>query len=340
MSKNLKNFLKDLFLILGGIIGMGFASGKEVHHFFCHNNAMCFVAIAVFVLLFTTCFALVSHFVAKNNIENYPTFNKKIFGEYKIPVQIILVIIYTINASCMLAGVDNIAKTFLGLNYPICSLVLSALSFIILIGGIRRVREVFGKLLPALIILMTINLSVNFINCDFLNLNFNLTSNSINNIFMSLILPIIFWGSNFCLGLNGIIVSKSNRKKLNIFSSFLIIIFLILGVVVLTNYESNISMPFLDYAKNLSYAFFIIYLIAIIFALFSSLLSSLNNIKILTNLRTKFLIILILIFCQIFAFLGFDFIVKYLYTFSGLLGVIYCVVVIIRIIILNKKDKK
>ena len=111
-----------------------------------------------------------------------------------------------------------------------------------------------------------------------------------------------------------------------------------LGVVVLVTHDNNISMPFLDLAKNLSNIFFIFYLVAILFALFSSLLSSLNNIKTLTNCNTKLSLILILIFCQIIAFLGFDFIVKYLYTFSGLLGVVYCLIIMVRIFILNRKN--
>lgn len=268
MSKNLKNFLKDLFLILGGIIGMGFASGKEVYHFFCHNYGLCFVAIFIFVVLFSGCFFLVSRFVSRKNINSYSDFNKTIFGEYEIFVSIILIIIYLTNASCMLAGIDNIAKTFFSINFPICSVALNCIAFIIIIGGIKRVREVFSKLMPFLIILMIINLSVNFIGADFSLIDLSLNDASVVNIILALSLPIVFWGSNFCLGLNGIIVAKSNRKILNIISSILIILFLILGVVVLNCNRIEISMPFLDYAKNLSTAFFAIYLLAIILLYF------------------------------------------------------------------------
>ena len=99
-------------MILGGIIGMGFASGKEVYHFFCHNYGFCFIAILIFVILFSFCFFIVSRFISKNQIKDYREFNNKIFGDYKIFVIFILVVIYITNAGCMLAGVDNIAKTF------------------------------------------------------------------------------------------------------------------------------------------------------------------------------------------------------------------------------------
>lgn len=341
MSNHLKIFLIDLYLLLASFIGLGFASGKEISHFFCMSKNLCIISIMVFIVTFSYFFNIIKKFQIENNIKNLNEFNDFLFKKYKKTIKIFLFIIYLISSACMLAGFNTIINSIFNIKYSIFSLIIVFFAFFILIGGINRIKSFFNKLIPFMLIIILINLivnnyfSINLINNYLNNINFNFLNKK--EIFFSAIYPIIFFGSNVILAFNAIIIAKTNRKKLSIFSSLILLIFLILGGFSICVNSFQTSMPFLELSKNVSKIFYVVYLLIIIFSLFSSLIISSNNMIILTNKKDKFTIILILLLIQIIAFLGFDFIVSYLYTFSGILGLIYCCIVLLKIKLIKKR---
>ena len=105
----------------------------------------------------------------------------------------------------------------------------------------------------------------------------------------------------------------------------------------------NADMPMLNLSKNLGNVFFAVYLIGVIFALFTTLeITSYNSLEVAIGNRRKdkhFVLFIILATSQIMAYLGFNFIVKHLYTAIGVLSAIYLIILIIKLIIIDKKNK-
>lgn len=343
MGYKTKAFLQELFLILASIIGMGFASGKEILHFFCYNKLLAGISILIFVILFFFFFGAIKNYQLKHNIKNFNELNSNLFKDSSKYVNYILIIIYTICASSMLAGVDILSRDVLGVKLPFFSVMLTICLYFILIGGVGRIKNLFLKVVPILLILVVLNLSVNsweVVSNKLISSESLPTSLTIKDIAFSLLLPIVFWGGNTILAINSILQLRTNHRAIKWVSSFIFLFLMLLGAMVIVGLNLNSSMPFLNASSNLSHVFYSLYLVGIIVALFSSLVISTHNINIVLNIKNRFGIILVLSINQAIAFLGFDFIVSYLYTFSGILGLIYCFVLWFKIKKTNKTNIK
>ena len=70
----------DYFLILGAIIGVGFASGKEICVFFFDFGSASLFGLVAFGLLYVYLFTVVGHIGKKLELNSYDKFNQMIFG--------------------------------------------------------------------------------------------------------------------------------------------------------------------------------------------------------------------------------------------------------------------
>lgn len=343
MSKKLKLFLQELFIILASIIGIGFATGKEIQHFFCHNYSLSFIAVAIFLLCFGLFFSTCSKFVTKHRISNYKEFNKTLFGDYQKFINVALIIVYAICCSSMLAGIDTIARERFNFNLPLFSLILSLIVYIVLLGGRSRIENLFLKFVPILLTIIFLNLIVNSVALSGAVENwkevFRFSTSNFKNILFALFLPLLFFGANFVVAMDSIITVKSNKNLMKWIAISIFAILISLAVVVIALHNNFESMPFLSLSKNLSNLFYFLYLFAILLSLVSTSIISSYNIIQLTKSKSKFSILIVVLANQILSFLGFEFIVKYLYTFSGILGLIYCVIVYIRMTSKNRQNK-
>lgn len=334
MGKVSKNFLTDLFLILGAIIGMGFATGKEIKVFFVSSKPLALFSLVFFIVFYYLFFSLISEYTTKNNIKDFKTFNKSLFSSSHKLIDTILIVIYSVCASAMLAGFDSLILTLFDIYIPL-SLVLSVVTFFMVVGGIDRIKEISLKLMPFLLVLIFLNLFVNsFIVTDkFLNVSkiFYTDKITFSSFISSFTMPLLFLGGNLILAINTIINLKSNKKLIKIISSVVFVILIFLGIIVVLDDSINF-MPFLNSSKNLSNIFLTLYLFAIVIALVSSLVISTHSMYSLINSKNKFALITIILFNQILSFCGLETIVKYFYSFSGLLGLIYLIIINVKII--------
>lgn len=327
--KKFKVLLFDLFFVISAIIGVGFATGKEIAHFFLGGKSL-ILAVVVFFLLFAGLSMYILHIKHKHNISNLTELNKFAFGKYYEVGNIVLIVLFLVTNSAMLAGCDNLVKTYLGFNLPVASLFLSCITFFIVLGGVNRLKQIANVVMPLLIVIIIINSCFNF------NANVNLQG----SIIMDIYFPIIFCCENFITLISVLINTKSSPKTLSLVSSTIISMVVMLSAMAIGGLDAD--MPMLTLSKNLGNIFFAVYLIGVIFALFATLeISCYHCVEVSTkSKRNKFFIIsVILLASQIMAYLGFNFIVKYLYTAIGVLGAIYLIVLIIKLIIVDKKYK-
>ena len=210
----------------------------------------------------------------------------------------------------MLAGCDSIIRIYLGLDIPIGSLFLSCITFFVVLGGIDRIKN-FSKILTPIIVVLII-----FIGCK------NLKTPIIEEVCMLDILhPIIFCAHNFILLITVILNTKSNPKILGFLSGVLVSIVILISSLAIGNVDAD--MPMLVLSKKLGNIVFSIYLIGVILALFTTLqIGTFQCLEIVNKNENKktFMLSLILLACQIIAYLGFSFIIQYLYAAMGILG--------------------
>ena len=318
----------DLFFVISSIIGVGFATGKEIAHYFTSGKNI-FIAVAVFAIVFISLSLYLLYIKNKYNVNNLMELNKLAFGRYYEICNIMLVIFLIVTNSAMLAGCDNIVRTYLGFNIPVGSLFLSCITFFVVLGGIGRIKNISKVVAPIIIILIL------FIACT----NFKISSCDGNYIF-DIAYPIIFCAHNFILLITVILNTKSNPKLVSCLSGILISCVILISAFAINGVSAD--MPMLVLGKNLGKVWFFIFLIGVIFALFTTLqIGTFQCLQIVNkNKKQKmFVLAIILLTCQIIAYLGFSFIIQYLYALMGILGVIYLIVLITSLIIKNKINK-
>ena len=325
--KKFRLIMFDLFFIVSGIVGVGFATGKEIEHFFLSGKSL-WLALCVFFVVFVGLSMYILHIKNKHRITNLARLNMFAFGKYCEVGNILLLILFLITNAAMLAGCDNIVKNYLGLSFPLASLILTIITFFIINGGVERIKRIANIVMPILIIAIIINACFNF----------GTATTYTGSIGTDVIFPIIFCCENFMTIIPVLINSKSKVKPLSLLSGVVISVAILFSALAI--YGVDADMPMLSVAKNLGNWFFVVYLFGVLFALFTTLQISAHSCLEITakSKRNKiFISLVILIASQIIAYLGFNFIVKYLYSAIGIMGGVYLVALVFRLIIVDKK---
>lgn len=323
----LKIFIIDLFFIVSSFIGVGFATGKELERFFIKSKFV-LLSIAIFFVVFTAFCIFILKAKQKYSVTSFSALNKIAFGKHYKTLDLFLAIFFVITSSAMLAGCDNIMKNVFEIRMPIFSFFLSVITFFIIIGGIRRIKLISNCLVPILLGAILINVFYNFTPT-------NLPRQSLG---VSIIFPIVFCSENCITLISVLLKTKSKKTPLALCAGGIIGLIILFAVFAIFN-ATGYDMPLLSLSKNLGNIFFIIYLICVLFALFITLqICSYSCFEIYARPKNKYFIIsLILLVQQSISYLGFTFIVEYLYFLMGILGLAYLILLTIRLIILNKK---
>ena len=329
----------DYFLILSAIIGVGFASGKEICVFFFDFEAGSLIGLMAFGLLYIYLFFIIDYIRKKCELNSYSEFNNAIFGKLCKISEIVMLINFAITSAGMLAGADYLFQTFLGVGYKIPSLVLSVLTFFILIGGIDKIKFVANLIIPLMIAVIVIN-SINNINPE--NVNMAIT---VKNSAMAVYYGLLFGVNNFVAAL--LVLFETNLKSKGKFLVILsICLIILLNILVFASNNFVTDMPMFELSKQVSVSFYYIYFVTLLLGLFSTLMICSHNSKriIAKDKKTIFIPLVIVLFNLILSNVGYSFIVKYLYVvsgiFSGLFVVSLIILISIRLIKYNKQKNK
>lgn len=325
----------DYFLILSAIIGVGFASGKEIGVFFFNFGKMSIVSLLCFGLLYVYLFFVISYVKNKLSLNSYNDFNAKIFGSLSKFCTIVMLVNFAITSAGMLAGADYLFKTFFGLGHKIPSMVLSVTTFCLLLGGIEKIKSVANFIIPVMIATIVLN-SIGNINPT--NVHFDVCNqSSVVAVFYGL----LFGVNNFVAALPILfeVKLKSKGKLLVILTICLIIL---LNILMLASNNFSTDMPMFELSKNISVSFYYIYFATLVLALFSTLMiCSYNMQTILFKNQSAFGAGVVVLFNLILSQVGYKFIVQYLYVTSGMISAIFVVLMIVMIVVkLLCKNKK
>ena len=324
----------DYFLILSAIIGVGFASGKEIYVFFFAFDGASIIGMLAFGLLYIYLFLIVDYVKKKLELNSYTEFNAIIFGSLCKLTNVTMVINFTITSAGMLAGADYLFQNFFGIGYRIPSIILTIITLFILLGGIKKVKIIANILVPLMIAVIVIN-SIGNINPQNVNMQINVQSG-----FMALFYGILFGVNNFVAALPVLIETRLKSKgKLFVVLSICLIIFL--NILVFASNHCSTDMPMFEVSSNISVWFYYIYFAALVCGLFSTLMICSFNTQsiILKGKKSIFVSVVIVLLNLIVSNLGYSFIVKYLYVVSGIISGIYLIVLLLMISIKLTKYK-
>ena len=284
----MKNVLTITMVIIGSIIGAGFASGQEINSFFYKYGIIGILGIIISVFIISLIIYKVFLIIKKENINTYKNFlenifenkninkkinyekNKKIINEknnYKkinnkkkylnisyitnIMINIFLIISFFI----MIAGFGAYFNQEYNVSAMLGSAVLAAICLIIFMNNIEGLLKINKYLIPILIFFMIIIGTKNINNLNIIEIN---NKKIINNFLPSIFSGIIYASYNIILLIPILITLKNKIKKNNIFfiSFFSGIILFILSLIIyflLINIKINIKeieMPTVYVVRN------------------------------------------------------------------------------------------
>ena len=287
----MKNVLKVTFVIIGTLIGAGFASGQEMYIFFYSYGLNGLFGLAISSVLMGIIIFKVLKMIEKNNITNYKDFldtivNKSFKRKYfniknifEIIINIFILIIFFI----MIAGFGAYFEQSYGINHFLGSMILAVLSFIVFLSSVKGLVKVNEILIPILIGLICIVGILNFSNLNFKDFSNNLIQNNSSNWFIN---AILYCSYNSILLIPCIIALNEyiKNKKENILITLLtFLIALVLSITlfsILGNVDTDISkveMPVVYVVEKMFKSLKIVYGFVIISSIFTTSISLGNS---------------------------------------------------------------
>lgn len=326
------NTIKAIFIYIGTIIGAGFASGKEITHFFAIYGAKGICGILITSILFSIIPIIVLLRIKKHNIKTYDSLLINILGK-RIGkyVDFILSLYLFISYSIMIAGGATILKERFNITFFHGIMTMSILTLIVFIFSIKGLSYANLILIPILIIgIIFIGSYIIYINgLNFSNYNgVNITK---NGNWLSSALLYVSYNSLSCMvilvTIEELLKNKKQIIKVGLFGgSILGIMALFILIPLLIRYTDviGVEVPMIAISSNISNVFLYIYTFIILSAMFTtaigsgfSLISRMNKkVKLNKNMLAFFLILISIPL----SYIGFSNLITTLYPLFGYLG--------------------
>lgn len=235
----MKNILKVVFVIIGTLIGAGFASGQEIYAFFFSYGVEGLIGILISSLILGLVIYKTLQIVQKYKIKTYKEFlevfikpkNNGNFFNLKNIINIIINIFILITFFIMIAGFGAYFEQELEINKLIGSVILAILSYIIFTTSVKGVVKVNEILVPILIIFITIIGLINLKNVDLFNIQNYVTKTNESN---SILSSILYASYNSILLIPVLITLKDylkDKKQIKIISILTTLIILLLAIM-------------------------------------------------------------------------------------------------------------
>lgn len=154
--------LKWMFLIMGTMIGAGYASGRELWQFFGHESGL---AIIIFALLFSISCYIILSISYKHQTLHYIPILEKLVGKNLTKIYDIMIIVYLFSTTViMLAGGGVTLETF-HIPYWGGIILFSLILVFLFVWDIKGILSMNTFILPLLIIgLLVVLLTFSFSN--------------------------------------------------------------------------------------------------------------------------------------------------------------------------------
>lgn len=342
----LKNIFSIIFVIIGTLIGAGFASGKEMYLFFGIYDTNGIYGIIISAFLISLIIFCVFNFIRKYNIEHYEDFLNFLCGTNKnsngfhisMFLNSIINLFLLISFYVMIAGFSAFFVQEFNIPSIIGSIIICFLCYFTFTKNVNGVIKANSFLIPILIFFIFIfgfkNIGKSGIHC--VNSEFN---KPIYNWFISAIL----YGSYNSIILIPVLITLKNylkdKKSIFLICVICMIIFILLALVIFSLISiidvniNNLELPTVYAASLFGSIYSLIYGFILLISIFTSavscgygLLQNCTNNKKSYNLLNLFI-------CTSSVFvsnIGFSNLVNVLYPFFGFLGLVQIVLILWR----------
>ena len=343
----MKNTLKIVFVIIGALIGAGFASGQEIYIFFFSHGIQGLLGIIISSVLMGAIIYNTLNILNKYDINNYKQFldvliekNRTIKNIINIVINIFILITFFI----MIAGFGAYFKQEFGINSIIGSIILAMLNFIIFNKSIRGVVKANGILIPILILFLVIIGLLCAKGINILELQkYVMKTNGLKWILDAilycsynsiLLIPVIITLKNY-------IKNKKQTISVSAITTVIVITLSIMIYIILLKVDVDITkldMPAVYVVSNMFKILRIIYGFIILASIFTTSISlGMSFLQNTCNNKKSYqqIAVIMCITSVLVSKIGFSNLVNMLYPLFGYLGIIQ----IIKLIIVNKRIK-
>ena len=330
----MKNVLKVVFVIIGTLIGAGFASGQEVYLFFFSYGMKGLIGILISSIIIGVVIYSTFNILNKYKINTYKDFLNILIPKntkLKIIANFIINIFILITFFIMIAGFGAYFEQEIGINRLVGSLILAIITFIVFMTSIKGVVKVNELIVPILIGFIFIIGIISIKNIHILNLenyvirtnytNFALSAVLYSSYNSILLIPVLITLNNYV----------KNKKQIFYISFISAIVTILLSVIIfllLVRVDVDIpklEMPVVYVVSNMFKILRYIYGVIILGSIFTTAISlgvsflqnTAKNKKGYTQIS-----IITCITSVIISKFGFSNLVSLLYPIFGYLGLI------------------
>ena len=329
----MKNVLKASLVIVGTMIGAGFASGQEIILFFNQYGNIGLIGMIISCIITGIIIYKVLSFTCHKKIQNYAEFLNVLpisYGMKKI-INMMITVFLLISFYIMIAGFCSYFRQEWEVPLWITGICIATLCYIIFRNDIKGIISINTILIPFLIIFI---FYVGIRNIPFTIEYFTQNISVIGRPFQCMISSILYASYNSILlipiliELQKYMKNKDNIKKTSIICSS---IFIILGICLYclllrgSGYILNLELPILQIMKEFGTIYYGIYGVVILAAILTTTISAgYGFLKNVSNSKKKYnFIVLIICISSIFITpIGFSNLINWCYPIFGVLGLI------------------
>ena len=325
----MKNTLKIIFVIIGTLIGAGFASGKEIYTFFAQYGFYGIIGIIISTIIISIVIYKTLLILLNSNIKTYDLFSQKIIKNIKTKkiLKIIIDIFLIISFYVMVAGFSAYLYQEFEIPNIIGTIIMIIICYITFLGNIKMIVKINMILTPIIIISI---LTLFFKNIEII-FNIELTGERLLN---SMLKAILYASYNsimlipMLVSLKEYIINKKQVKYITIITNIIIIALAITIYGLLLQIDINvkkIELPMIYVVGQFGKSFKYIYGAIILIAIYTSAISA--GYGILENYinqpeKYKKIAIIICLSSILVSQIGFSNLVNLLYPIFGVLGLI------------------
>jgi len=331
----MREIFSIVLLIIGALIGAGFASGQEIYSFFYSYGIIGLIGIVITCILISITIYKSFKIILKNKINNYDEFLKVFIKNEKVTkvINMILNILLLVTFYIMIAGFGAYFEQEMGINKLIGSSILAIMSAIVFFTSVKGVLKVSEYIVPILILSITIIGTENLIALNsgvqmpIIKKGWLLSSILYCSYNMILIIPTL-------ISIRRQITKKSNIKYIVIIAGILMITMSIILFMLLIKCNVDVStleMPIVYIVRTFFGKFKMLYAFIILASIFTTAISIgigfLQNICSNKKCYPQFVLFMCITSLLVSNF-GFSNLVNFIYPLFGYIGILQLLLII------------
>lgn len=331
----MKEIFTIVLVIIGALIGAGFASGQEIYSFFYSYGVIGLVGLVITFVLISFIIYKSLKIICENKIDNYDEFlrifikNRNVTKAINMVLNILLLVTFYI----MIAGFGAYFEQEIGVNKIVGSTILAIMTAIVFFTSVKGVLKVSEYIVPVLIVFIVIIGGMNLVTINYeieipvIKKSWLLSSITYCSYNMILLIPVL-------ISLRNQITRPSNIKHIAIISGIMMITISVMIFMLLTKVDVNIStleMPIVYAIRTFFAKLKSIYAFIILSSIFTTAISIgigfLQNVSKSKKSYAQF-VAFMCITSLLVSNLGFSKLVNFVYPIFGYLGIAQMIFII------------